>query len=145
MRGIKIDVYAQSVYDVDHPNNYRDIYDQLSDPIHKVGSFTSIGLGKDVLYVDEVGLLEAERRPDDIRFFRWRGYYQPIAGNGIILGVDPWGNSCSTVLKTDYVREQVTFPDVKMTGWTEMGGHGNVIIMPQPIFEPRIDREPGHG
>ena len=62
------------------------------------------------VFVDEEGLLKLDKNS---KFFAYGTYPQPIAGNGLILGIDPEeGETVSTTLTLEYVRERVFFMDI---------------------------------
>ncbi len=54
--------------------------------------------------VDEEGLFKPI-----VGFFEVKGAYQPYCGNGLVVGVDSEGNSVSTTMTVDEVKELITF------------------------------------
>jgi len=62
---------------------------------------------KNDVFVDEEGLLKLDA---DSKFFAYGMYPQPLAGNGLILGIDhETGETISTTLTLEEVREKVFF------------------------------------
>jgi len=65
---------------------------------------------KNDLFVDEEGLLKLNK---DSQFFLYDGFPQPLAGNGLILGLDEEvGESIETSLSIEEVAEKVLFLDI---------------------------------
>lgn len=106
MKAILIDAKARTVTEVEYSGNYRDIYTLLSgDEPGKVDLFSVIQLGDgDAVYLDDEGLLKPQEH-----FFRWKGFDQPLAGNGLILGTDDDGESTSPKIALEAVKEAVSF------------------------------------
>lgn len=106
MKAILIDAKARTVTEVEYSGNYLDIYTLLSgDEPGKVDLFTVVQLGDgDAVYVDDEGLLKPQEH-----FFRWKGFDQPLAGNGLVLGTDEGGESTSPKIDFEAVKEAVTF------------------------------------
>lgn len=63
------------------------------------------------VWVDDEGLLNLN--PITSKFFLYKGYPQPIAGNGLILGVDREGDTCDTTLTLSEIAEKITFMDLR--------------------------------
>lgn len=91
MKAILIDPAGETlVSEVEVGRDYREIYKQLG-----CECFTTVGLGpRDVMYVDDEGLLNGSFQR--IGGFQLKGYPQPLAGRGLILGFRPDGESAST-------------------------------------------------
>jgi hypothetical protein len=116
MRGILIDPFECTVTDVEVGGSHADdsaellqsIYTLLSHATVKVGNFDVCGpahlTGRDVLYVDDDGLQHAPPR-----WFVHRGYHQPLAGKGLILGADSAGNTRPAKTPLEQVRADVRF------------------------------------
>jgi hypothetical protein len=60
--------------------------------------------GRDVLYVDEEGLLH-----DPNLFFKIEGYAQPLAGNGLVIGTNRAGDDVAAVTPLEVVKHSVQF------------------------------------
>ena len=58
----------------------------------------------DSIVVDEEGLL----KPAEY-FFEYQGGHQPFAGNGLIVGCDPEGETVGVKRKADEVRDKIKF------------------------------------
>jgi len=112
MRAILINAYDRTVSETTvADDDYRDIYRALSTPEHVIETFTVVDISEDgygeTIFVDDEGLLK-----NPSHFFLWRDYGQPLAGNGLILGVDHnTGESESTHLTVEEVADMVTFVD----------------------------------
>jgi len=62
------------------------------------------------LFVDDEGLLKLHK---DSQFFLYDGFDQPLAGNGLILGLNQEeGESIETSLSIEEVAEKVLFLDI---------------------------------
>jgi len=69
--------------------------------------FTTVRISEtETLFVDDEGLLTLT---DESVFFSFKGYNQPLAGNGLILGTDYEGESVDTTFTVDEVSELVKF------------------------------------
>lgn len=99
---IKIDVNNKVVYEVEINDNIQDIYNQLECDMFEVVRID----GVNDIYVDEEGLLKLN---EDTKFFMYGEYPQPIVGHGLIMGHDSKGNSISTTLTIEEVKEKVKF------------------------------------
>lgn len=66
-----------------------------------------VNIGENDIYVDEEGLLNLL---PSTNFFMWKGYPQPLAGNGLILGYDDnTGDSTDVTLTVEEVKNNVRF------------------------------------
>lgn len=99
---IRIDVENKVIHEVEIRDNIQDIYEQLGCELFEV---VRIDETNDI-YVDEEGLLKLN---EDSKFFTYRGYPQPIVGNGLILGHNKRGDSISTTLTLEEVKQNVEF------------------------------------
>lgn len=105
MKAILIDPFDETVTEVEHNGDYRHIYTLLSHPEHKVDCFTIVQITQgDAIFVDDEGLLK-----DPKHFFVWKGYPQPLAGKGLILGTNDEGDSVDVVTTVDEVKKRVSF------------------------------------
>jgi hypothetical protein len=108
MKAILIDVFNNCVKSVSIDENdtlksmYRLIGCSLVDRV-QINSH-------DDIWVDDEGLLSIN---NDSRFFTFGnpdlGGYQPLAGNGLIMGVDKMGKSIDPTITIDEVRARVKF------------------------------------
>ena len=114
MKAILIDPVAETVTEVEHNGDYKQIYKFLSDEAHglNVDTFATVDLhGYDVatritnsLFVDHEGLLK-----DPKYFFTIFGYRQPLSGRGLVLGCDEECEMVATTLTADELRPFIAF------------------------------------
>ncbi len=104
-KGILIDVQNRSIEWVD-VKDWKNIYDHL-----KCETFECVQIDEqNDVYVDEEGLLTLT--PNSM-FFMYKGYSQPLCGNGLILGIDhETGDSVDSTLSIELVRSNVKFMDI---------------------------------
>jgi hypothetical protein len=62
----------------------------------------------EAILVDDNGLLNSP-----VRFFKFAGYAQPLAGKGLILGSDAEGDTSAATSKLDTIKSAVMFADVR--------------------------------
>lgn len=149
MRAILIDPVAKTVSEVEYNGDYRQIDVLLSDKDNglNVDCFTVVSIDDDDdIFVDDEGLLK-----DPKHFFVWKGYGQPLAGRGLILGHRGDGESIATTLKLDEVRDNVAFVKLSVAGFdtTEgvkiderLGPEPINYIRTVPVFGPPKEDEP---
>ena len=95
MKGILINPFDETVKEVSILGNIEDIY-----LLTECSTFDVVALSeKDDLYVDDEGLLK------DNRYFTIYG--KPIAGRGLIMSHDVEGNSVSTTLSLQEIKDVV--------------------------------------
>lgn len=122
MRAVLIDPFACTVEDVDaaispgEDGNLDAIYAVLSHETQPVTTFQIIHLDGDDLYIDEHGGI----RPC-ARFFTVGSYPRPLAGKGLILGHDAFGDSAPATLHLAAVRAATNFVEVSDPGRTGIG------------------------
>ena len=103
--GILIDVQNRSIEFVE-VKDWKDIYVHVKCEMFEC---VSIDENNDV-YVDEEGLLTMDSKS---MFFMYKGYPQPLCGNGLILGIDHEnGESIDTTLSLELVKSNVRFMDM---------------------------------
>ena len=61
----------------------------------------------DAIFVDDEGLFK-----DDQRFFMLRGYHEPLAGRGLVLGANAEGDTTSPKITMEKLTELISFGDV---------------------------------
>lgn len=140
MRGILIDPISRTVTEVDHKNDYRDIYRLI-----EATDFNAVAINdpcNHCIYVDGESLLVDEPGP----FFQWKGYHQPIAGKGLILRTDEGGDSQDATFTLEFVRHMVTWPDIEFVGFEQIPdgttietAFGKMIVIGStPIFRAKV-------
>lgn len=132
-KGYLIDPEAKKITHVRHDTkDYRQIYDIID--CHP-SPFTVVHLDDhDVIFVDDEGLLKNPRY-----FFNIKGYPQPIAGKGLVLGGDSQGETVSANIEYEELCELITFSEhsVKDMVTTESKAPGGgFIIKTEPVFGP---------
>ena len=102
-KGILIDVQNREIKEVEIEDGIQSIYEQI-----KCDTFDYVQIHEENdVYVDDNGLLNLT---DKSMFFSYKGYPQPLCGNGLILGIDhETGESIDTTLTIDEVKKSVTF------------------------------------
>lgn len=140
MRAILIDPYTQTVREVEHNGDYKQIYELIG-----AQTFDLVRVDRtNAIYIDDEGLLTAT---DDTRYFGLKGYGQPIAGKGLMLGADQMGETIGATLTKAQVEVIVEWPKVRFTGMTTTEsredhpilGKGVMTIRNEAHFEPRED------
>lgn len=100
MKAILIDSENRTIKEVDHPGGIDSIYKYLN-----CDCFAVITLSEqEGIYVDDEGLLH-----DPQHFFKFVNYPQPIAGNGLVVGVDSDGEDVGTKLTVEYFEDKIKF------------------------------------
>jgi len=111
MEAILIDPHTETVSVVDFNGDFREISRIIGDGCR---TFTVVNIGyssdeifysNDGIFVDDEGLLREQATP----FFKFRGYPQPLAGRGLILGADEMGESISPRVTLQQVKDSVEF------------------------------------
>lgn len=130
MRAILIDPVNKTVSEVEHNGDYRDIYRHI-----ECDCFTVVGIDDvDSVFIDDEGLLKDEPGP----FFALKGYPQPLAGKGLILGCDEDGETIAARMSLDEARAMVSFPEAKLRGF-ETGEYtredGAFVVFNRAIFD----------
>lgn len=119
MKGILIDPFTETISEIEHSQDYKEIYRVLSHEAVKVDCFSVVSLSDtESLFVDDEGLLK-----DPKYFFMYDGYPQPLAGKGLILGLDQEGDSISTQFTVEDIKKKVSFRnDLRVEGFEETQG-----------------------
>ena len=111
MKAILIDVHSQTIKEVEvtqtNGSNLQSMYEHIGcDCVACV----SIDDNNDI-WVDDEGLLSITPLS---KFFLYNGYPQPLAGNGLIMGINPNdGRSTDTTLSIQEVAESITFMNLR--------------------------------
>ena len=118
MKAYLIDSQARTVTETDYNGDYQHIYKLISVETFTVvrvpGSDGFAGLMSDCVFVDDEGLLNNPRH-----FFTLKGYPQPLAGNGLVLGTDDEGESVEPRMSLDDLRAMVGFVQASVQGFVE--------------------------
>lgn len=101
MRAILIDPFTRDITEVEYTGDIGCIYEHIQANCFDAARFDNKG---DAVYVDDEGLLK-----EPTHFFQIAGYPQPLAGRGLVLGVDREGESVSPTVSLDWVRANTTF------------------------------------
>lgn len=119
MRAIFIEAAEQRITELDFGEGVRkrELYKVIQEKLG-VRCFTVINIDDgDTLYIDDEGLLK-----DPEFFFTFGSYPQPLAGNGLILGVDEEGDDTDATLPLDKAVAAITFLRGKVAGFTSAEG-----------------------
>lgn len=136
MRAFLIDPARRSVEELDFRGNYKQIQRLLSYTEEPV-LFTIIEVDYgDTLFLDDEGLLKK-----DLHAFHWKGYPNPLAGKGLLLGTTGDGNSGPTRMTLEDVQSRVVWTDLLTTsaffnnGRTLELPNGTAAVMgPDPVW-----------
>ena len=110
MKAYLIDSQARTVTETDYNGDYRHIYKLIG-----VETFTVVRINDyDSVFVDDEGLLNNPRY-----FFTLKGYPQPLAGNGLVLGCDDEGESVEPRMSLEDLRAVVGFTEASVQGFIE--------------------------
>ena len=102
-RCILIDVEEKTISEVYIGTGIQPIYDVLKCEMFECVYIDNVN----TIYVDEEGLLNLT---PNTMFFSFEGGYQPLSGNGLIMGTDEnTGESVDTTLSVEEVRSKVKF------------------------------------
>lgn len=102
-KAILIDANNREIKEVSLGDDYKEIYQHIGCEIFDV---VRIDENNDV-YVDDEGLLKLS---PESKFFFVEGYPQPLAGNGLVTGIDNnTGETISTSLTVEQLKSKVKF------------------------------------
>jgi hypothetical protein len=137
-RGYLIDPKERKITHVHHDTrHYQEIYKLID---CEPSPFTVVELpNRDVIFVDDEGLLKEPRY-----FFTIKGYPQPLAGKGLVLGTGPDGQTVSAKMSFQELGEMVGYVELSVRGWQEVEGKMDHPLLgkdtpyfgSQPIFGP---------
>ena len=103
MNAYLIDPFAQTVNPVEYDGNYESIYGFIEAHAFDVATFSE---EHDGVFVDDEGLINGQEQ----KFFSIRGYRNPLAGKGLVLGCDiETGDSRAPTVTLEEMRDMVTF------------------------------------
>ena len=104
IHGYLIDPFAETVTKVAYEGDFTCIYKHI-----KASLFTCVYLeDSDAIFVDDEGLLGVK----DQRFFTFKGYHEPLAGRGLVLGANAEGDTTSPKITMEKLTELISFGDV---------------------------------
>lgn len=96
-----IDPFKREVTTVQYNGDYHHIYALIDCECFDIARINAKGDG---IFVDDEGLFKEEQA-----FFIVKGYGNPLAGKGLVLGSDDEGNSVSPHITLDELRSRVMF------------------------------------
>lgn len=132
LRALLIDPVAKSIAAIDTEGTLDDLYRHLA--CTQVEAVT-LAAGE-LLYFDEEALFADEPGP----FFALKGY-DPIAGRGLIIGID--GEGVHVGSKMMFAELDISWPDVKFVGFEpidtniKVGKRLHRAVGTRPIFKKR--------
>lgn len=133
MKGILINPESRTITEVEVKKGINAIYALIH-----ADTFDCVYIDPhNTVYVDDNGLLN-----DPEFFFKLQGYPQPLAGRGLILGVDDEGGSRSATVTLDWAQHNVTFERLQVEGFRQIDtvvdhpilGPNTPLIGSEPIF-----------
>lgn len=135
LRGFLIDPEAKTIKQVVHNGDYKQIYEFTGCDCFTVVQIDDVNC----VYVDDNSLLDSPRY-----FFVLKGYPQPLAGKGLVLGVDREGETIGSNFELEELQPLVSFTELSVQGW-KTEHEDDVEILPgirgfrhrtEPIFGP---------
>lgn len=99
---VLIDPYKETITDVAYDGNYRSIHKLIH-----CDCFTVVALANNQdLFVDDEGLLKLT---SGTKFFTIPSYLQPLAGYGLICGVNADGETIATKFNAEHYKPFIRF------------------------------------
>ena len=96
-----IDPAARTITPVEYTGHYTNIYTHIGADCFDCARVYPNGDG---IFVDDEGLLKPQEH-----FFLHRNYPSPLAGKGLMLGVDSEGESIAPMTSIETLREDIRF------------------------------------
>lgn len=96
-----IDPELQRITQVEYSGDYKNIYEHIKADTFDCARFNADGDG---VFVDDNGLLNGPEH-----FFVVEGYAQPLAGRGLVLGVNEDGESIAPRVTLEWLQAHVAF------------------------------------
>lgn len=109
MKAYLIDPVQRTVEEVNYTGDYQQIYELIGADCFDVCRINSAGDG---IFVDDEGLLRYGLLPA----FMTTLYGGPLAGRGLVLGVDSEGESVEPTISLESLRETLTFGQIMSQG-----------------------------
>lgn len=101
MKAYLIDPDTQTISEVEYTGDYTNIYEHIGADMFDVARLYPNGDGA---FVDDNGLSSV-----DLNFWVHRNYPQPLAGKGLLLGVNAEGESISPQTDLETLRKDIAF------------------------------------
>lgn len=138
IRGIVIDPWSKKVHAVIQRGwGLSEMYAALSHEKNAVEDINSVSLGRIYLWVDGEGQLKP-----DIPCWKLNGYPQPLAGKGLLLGIDEAGENCQCNLDVTHVKSMITWTTLSTSGrLTAPRLEGNTFHLGTGILKTDGDKE----
>ena len=128
MKAYLIDPAVQEIKEIEYDGDYRTIAPTIGCDLFAIANFSENGDG---VFVDDEGLFK-----DGQSFFHIQGYNQPLAGKGLVLGLNSAdGESTSPKTTLEQLKERVHFYGHCAncgTGLYDLGANG------EPLVEGRV-------
>lgn len=103
MRAILIDPFERTITEVDYNGDFHQIYNLIDAQTFDAARVNDVG---DAIFVDDEGLISGKVQA----FFGFRGYPQPLAGKGLLLGCTlENGESADTTYTIEEAHEHVVW------------------------------------
>lgn len=129
MKAYLIDVASRTITETDYSGDYKDIYRHLG-----CSTFDLARIDEgDGIFVDDEGLLKGPV----YNFFAIRGYTQPLAGKGLVLGSDAEGESIEPQIPIAWYRKRLVWIEMlfkNLWGVTHSDGTTS-LLLPNKVME----------
>jgi hypothetical protein len=129
-----IDPVLKQVTEIDHDDSdFRNISRTIL-----CRTFTCVGYGEDVIYVDDEGLYAPDQS-----YFKLDHYHQNLGGRGLMFGMMDDDHAEKPHMPLELFRSQVSFPNVECvglvptSGTTTFFGEEMQYIGSVPVFEEK--------
>lgn len=137
-KGFLIDPKAKKITHVNHDTkDYKQIYDLID---CKPSPFTIVHLDdENMIFIDDEGLLKNPRY-----FFNIKGYPQPLAGKGLVLGGDSDGETVSATIEYKDLCDLITYSEHSVVDMVTTEGKlpdGGFVIGTHPVFGPPEEKD----
>lgn len=137
MKGYVIDPEQQTITEIEHNGDYRQIY-ELIDNGGSPFCTVRISAANDIIFLDDEGLLK-----DPEFFFCVSGYAQPLAGKGLVLAIDDEGETVAARISLEALTDMISFRRLRVEGFeqkedkTTLFGQPAVRLSRRTIFSER--------
>lgn len=137
LKAFLIDPEKEMIRPVIYNGDYKEIYTYIDCDCFTVVQIDDVNC----IYVDDNGLLNNPRY-----FFTIKGYAQPLANKGLVLGTDEDGETIGTTLTFNWLVKNIGFQELSVAGFQPLPdsktgpdhwmGEGIPIIGHVPVFGP---------